>query len=90
MANDFDQFPIRDPLIRESSTLMSDTWVSFISTFYMNLISYLTQGGIMLPNLTTTQRNALQTPQDGQMIYNTTTQAPQVYQNGAWKTFTTS
>ena len=38
---------------------------------------------IDLPGLTTTQRNAL--PADnGMMIYNTTTNQVEIYQNGAW------
>lgn len=90
MATDFDQFPLYDPLVKTGTNRMSDIWVDFMSTFYMNLISYLTQGGILLPLLTTAQRNALMNPQNGQMIYNTTVQAPQIFQNGAWKTFTTS
>lgn len=90
MAIDFDQFPLHDPLVKQGTNKMSDVWVDFMSTFYMNLISYLTQGGVLLPQLTTAQRNSLQGPQNGQMIYNTTTQAPQIFQNGAWKTFMTS
>ena len=90
MANDFDQFPLDDQLVKSGTTKMSDIWRDFISTFYMNLIGYLTQNGMLVPQLTTTQRNAIQSPQNGQMIYNTATQAPQIYQNGAWKTFTTT
>ncbi len=90
MASDFDQFPLYDPLIKSDTDKMSDTWVSFMSTFYMNLISYLTQGGILLPVLTTSQRDSLKGLQNGQMIYNSTTNAPQIFQAGAWKTFTTT
>lgn len=90
MAIDFDQFPLYDSLVKKDSDKMSDVWVDFMSTFYMNLISYLTQGGILLPQLTSVQRDQLLSPQNGQMIYNTTTQAPQIFQNGVWKTITTS
>jgi hypothetical protein len=90
MANDFDQFPLHDPLIKSGTNKMSDIWVDFISTFWMNLIGYLTQSGIFLPVLTQSQINALLNPQNGQIVYNTTTEAPQIFQNGAWKTFTTS
>jgi hypothetical protein len=89
MAIDFDQFPVYDPLVKRDSFLMSEEWVAFMSTFYMNLISYLTQGGILLPQLTTTQRNQLLSPQNGQMIYNTTADEPQIYKGGAWKTIVT-
>ena len=42
-----------------------------------------------LPNLTQTQINAL-TAQNGDMVYNTTDDMPQVYQNGSWISFTLS
>lgn len=87
MANDFDEFPIYDPLIREESLKMSSIWQDFIATFYMNLIGYLTSGGILLPQLTTVQRNALLNVQNGQMIYNTTLGSAQYYKAGAWTSF---
>lgn len=94
MANDFDQFPLYDALVKVGSLRMSDVWVSFMSTFYMNLIGYLSQNGIFLPQLTTAQRNAIQTPQNGQMIYNTSTNEIQVWQvktgTGAWRVVTTT
>lgn len=90
MAQDFDQFPLYDPLIKSGTVNMSDIWTDFMSTFYMNLISYLGQNGVFVPKLTSSQRDGIKTPQAGQMIYNTSTNAPQIYQNGAWKTFTTT
>jgi hypothetical protein len=90
MANDFDQFPIDDPIIKDGTNKMSPIWRTFMGTFFQSLIGYLTQNGVIVPNLTQAQINAISTPQIGQMVYNTTTQAPQIYQNGAWKTFTTS
>lgn len=79
---------------------MSDIWADFMSTFYMNLIGYLSQNGIFLPQLTTNQRDALKDPQEGQMIYTINTiesptrsasiQVWQVKANvGAWRTITT-
>jgi hypothetical protein len=90
MATDFDQFPIYDPLIKEGTTLMSDVWVDFFATFFQTLIGYITQYGINPPNLTTTQRNTIINPQNGQIIYNTTVDAPQFYQtsSGTWRTYT--
>jgi hypothetical protein len=46
-----------------------------------------TTSAFRLPNLTQTQINAL-SPQNGDMVYNTTTDLPQVYQSGAWRDFT--
>lgn len=90
MAIDFDQFPFNDVLVKPKSLTMSDEWTAFMATFYQTLISYLSQYGMFLPVLTTDQRKTIQSPQEGQMIYNSTLLAPQIYQNGAWKTFTTS
>ncbi len=90
MATDFDEFPLYDPLIKRGTDKMSAVWQDFIATFYMNLIGYLSQNGIFLPKLTSVQRDQITSPQNSQMIYNTTTDAPQIYQNGAWKTFTTT
>ncbi|MDP4145634.1 MAG: hypothetical protein Q8936_14300 [Bacillota bacterium] len=87
MANDFDQFPLYDPLIKEGTDKMSSVWINSISTFYMNLIGYLTQGGILLPQLTTAQRDALINVTNGQMIYNTTLGSAQYFKAGAWSSF---
>lgn len=88
MATDFDQFPLYDPLIREDSTRMSQVWVAAISTFHQTLIEYLSQYGIMLPEVSTDQRNSILTPLNGQIIYNTTVDAPQFFQASAntWRT----
>ena len=93
MSADFDQFPLYDPIIKAGSNQFSDVWVSALATFLQTLISYLGSYGIVMPSITTAQRNSIQSPQNGQMIYNTDlvpTPAPQIYQNGAWKTFTTT
>lgn len=87
MANDFDQFPLDDLLVKKDSLKMSDVWRDFMSFFYQNLIGYLTQGGILLPQLTTAQRDAIQTPQNGQMIYNTTIGSAQYFKAGSWTSF---
>ena len=39
---------------------------------------------LALPEYTTTQRNDLDSPQNGQMIYNSTTNRGEIRQNGAW------
>lgn len=43
----------------------------------------ISTGTLRLANITTTQRNAL-TPENGDLIYNTTDNKLQGYQNGAW------
>jgi hypothetical protein len=87
MANDFDEFPVYDPIVDQDSTNLSNVWVGAISTFYMNLIGYLTQDGILLPQLTTIQRDELISPQNGQVIYNTTLGTAQYFKAGSWVSF---
>lgn len=91
MANNFDQFPLYDELTKKDMTkinlVMSDVWRESLSTLYNNLISYLTQGGILLPRLTTDERDQLQNTQNGQMIYNTSIDSAQYLKNGTWTSF---
>lgn len=80
--------PIRDPITR-SGEPMSDVMQMWLGEFIQNLLSYLTSSGIFIPNVTSTDRDGVISPQNGMIIYNTTIGAPQIYQSGAWKTFTT-
>lgn len=43
-----------------------------------------TSGGVLLPRMTTTERDAISSPTDGLVIYNTTTNQFQGRANGAW------
>lgn len=45
-----------------------------------------TTKGLLMPRMTTAQRNAIVSPADGLLIYNTTTEELNQRQNGAWKT----
>jgi len=90
MARDLDDPPVYDALIRRDSTYMSSVFQDWFATNYQTMIGYLSQYGIFIPKVTTAQRDSIQSPVIGQMIYNTTIDAPQVWQAGAWKTFTTS
>lgn len=89
MALDFDELPVYDPIVKDDEKL-TPIWVGSLTTLYQTLISYLTQGGILLPNLTTKQRDEIINPQNGQTIYNVTVDAPQFYQSslGIWRTIT--
>ena len=87
MATDFDQFPLYDPVVKKENDKLSDIWVGSMSVFYMNLIGYLTAGGILMPQVTTAQRDALQNVQNGQMIYNTTVDSAQYFKAGVWTSF---
>ena len=43
-----------------------------------------TTGGVLMPRMTTTQMNAISSPANGEMIYNTTDNKFYGYANGAW------
>jgi hypothetical protein len=42
--------------------------------------------GILIPRMTTTQRDAIASPPEGLNIYNLTTKATNIFSNGVWKT----
>jgi hypothetical protein len=44
-----------------------------------------TTGGVLMPRMTTTQMNAISSPANGEMIYNTTANKFYGYANGAWE-----
>jgi len=83
MARDLDNFPTYDPIIKDK-VYLSNVWSDFMATFIESLREYLSQNGIFVPRLTTDQRNALQNVINGQLIYNTSTNKFQGYENGAW------
>lgn len=49
-----------------------------------------TTKGVLLPRQTTTQINAISSPANGLMVYNTTLNKLCVYENGTWKQVTTT
>lgn len=99
MANSIDQFNYYDPVVRPNNK-MSEEWISQLSSFIDTLNGYLSDFGMFIPRLTTVQRDSIQSPQEGQMIYNTDatvgpprSAAIQIWQVklgvGAWRTVTT-
>jgi hypothetical protein len=92
---DFDSPPLYDAILNPlNRNTWSSIWIGYWSSFYQTLISYLSQNGIFLPQLTTDERDLLDvdTLVNGQMIYNITTNAPQFWQfiapgPGVWRTF---
>lgn len=95
MSLDIDFPPLYDKVtkapekeqIKDMSYFMSDVYRDWLATFIQTLTTYLTSGGIFLPQLTTAQRNALQSPINGQMIYNTTIGSAQYFKAGVWTSF---
>jgi hypothetical protein len=68
--------------------------ITTANTLISNVVianSVITNGtsAFRLPNLTQVQIDAL-SPRNGDMIYNTTDDLPQIWQNGEWKNFTIS
>jgi hypothetical protein len=88
MAQNFDGAPIYDPITQDGS-LLSDVMQIWLDGFVQNVASYLSEFGIFIPRITTVQRDSINNP-GTMMIYNTTIEAPQIFQNGTWKTFTTT
>jgi len=90
---DFNTPPVYDQFTQNldgtSGDLMSDVFMIWVGEFYNTIIQYLTSNGIMWPPISTADRDILRNVVNGTTIYNTTVDAPQIYQAGAWKTFTT-
>lgn len=86
MARDFDNFPTYDP-VTKCGDYLSSVWSDFMATFVETLQGYLTQNCIKMPRITTAQRDALQNVENGFLIYNTTLNKFQGYENGAWINF---
>lgn len=91
MTQSFDEFPVYDPLIEYGTNKMSPIWRDFMATFRQNLGGYLSEYGSFMPQLTTAQRDSIQTPQPGQQIFNTTINSAQYFKVianvGTWISF---
>lgn len=87
MAVDFDNFPFYDPLLKGKADKMSHIWNDSLTVHIQTLTEYLTQFGIFVPRITMDQRNSIQSPVNGQMIYNTSIDKFQGFQAGAWVNF---
>lgn len=68
MARDFDNFPTYDPIIK-NDIYLSNVWSDFMATFVESLQGYLSERGVFVPSITLAQRNAIQNPVEGQMVY---------------------
>lgn len=79
----FDQPPINEPITKTMPSRVSSPWELYFATQYQILTSFLGPFGIFAPPITTVQRDSIQSPVLGQIIYNTTTNTLQVWQTVA-------
>lgn len=75
MSRDFDDFPIYDLVIKDK-VYLSNLWSDFMATFVGSLREYLGSNGVFIPRLTVAQKNLIQDPQEGQMIYVSNSNTP--------------
>ncbi len=59
-----------DPLIEGKKDKMSEAWISNLSAFIQTLQGYLSDFGDFIPQVTTAQMSTIQSPVEGQLIYN--------------------
>lgn len=79
-----DQFPYYDPLVKGKDEKMSEVWIAAFSAFIETMNGYITPFGFLTPQLSTVQRDSIQSPVNGQIIYNTTTNKFQGRENNVW------
>jgi hypothetical protein len=84
MSATLDNPPLYDKMVDQNGSL-SGVWRNWFGTFIDSLNGYFTQNGFVLPQLSTAQRDAIATPAQGQMIYNTTTGEPQIFLTPSWR-----
>ena len=63
-------------------------YVEDADTRFRDLINWIES--LTVPEYTTAQRDAIDSPQNGQMIYNSTTNRIEIYQNDDWAYMTVS
>lgn len=70
MANQIDQLPYYDPLVKANGVYMADVWIAALSSLIDTLNGYMSPYGFLVPVVTVAQMATIQSPQEGQMIYN--------------------
>lgn len=102
MSQDLDELPLYDLIIDpEKPNYLTGQWRDSLATLWQTLKGYLTQYGILVPPVTTANRNKIRqsfqgvanvasAPIAGQMIYNSDRKTIQVYLNGGWQEVTTT
>lgn len=83
MARNIDNLPIYDPIIKDKMYL-SNEWTSFLASFIETLQEYLSQNGMFVPVMTQAERDLIQEPVDGQMIFVSDLSQLQIWKSNAW------
>jgi hypothetical protein len=84
MARGLDDYPLYDPLVKKGTHNLSDIWSTFLGADRQTVKGYLTQAGIINPNMTTAERDEIKYPAPGAQIFNTTTNTLQYFNGTTW------
>ncbi len=69
-----------------SGNIQADTaWKKWINIFYKKIVEYFSNDTFKVKEMTISERDSL-SPKNGMIIYNTTTNVFNFYENGAWVT----
>ncbi len=83
MARNIDNLPIYDPIIKDKMYL-SNEWTSFLASFIETLQEYLSQNGMFVPVMTQAERDLIQEPVNGQMLFVSDLSELQIWKSNAW------
>ncbi len=83
MARNIDNLPIYDPIIKDKMYL-SNEWASFLASFIETLQEYLSQNGMFVPVMTQAERDLIQEPVNGQMLFVSDLSELQIWKSNAW------
>lgn len=87
-ATSIDGAPVYDAITENDH--LSPTWRNWFASLIDTITAYLSPYGIFIPKMSTTDRDTIQTPQTGQLIFNTTTDTLQIYLSTGWENVTTA
>ena len=84
MAQDLYDLPLYDMFVKSGTNQISDIWRDSLATLMQSLQEVISKYGIFVPRITQTERDNLQNVVNGQLIYNTTANKFQGFENNAW------
>lgn len=86
MTADIDQLNYYDPILANKPDKMSEVWIGNFASLIQDLQGYLSSFGIFVPQVTNAQRATIQSPINGQMIYNSDSNEFQGWKVNTWVT----